>query len=485
MQGEVFVCRRCNGLFDGDPDEASDSSDPCFIRVQSVAKSLMSSKPIPLKAPFPYFGGKSKVADLVWSRLGDVRNYLEPFCGSAALLLLRPHEPQVETVNDKDCFIANFWRATKADPEAVVKYCNHPVNEADLHARHRWLVLSDDAIAFRERMRRDPDYYDAKIAGWWVWGQCCWIGGGWCNTKWQNAGFVEGRTADGDVEERRPSTNKIGNGIHAKGGKVPNLTSHDGNGTGVHVKRPKLTGNGVGTGVHSGSLSQQLPDISGDGATGRGIHASAGPSSWNQRPVIEQQCGVLASGRPQLADQFSRGRGVHGHDVALTCEMRRLWLLDWFCRLHDRLRTVRVCCGDWNRVCGSRSTTTRIGQTGILLEPPSPPPITGIAFDPPYLGDVDGKTSRDGSLYAEEDLTVAHAVRAFCIEHGSDPEFRIALCGLDGEHNELEKLGWEVVAWKAAGGYGNRNAENTNRDRERIWFSPHCLKPTRDRGLFD
>jgi site-specific DNA-adenine methylase len=34
-----------------------------------------------LKAPFPYAGGKSTVADLVWERFGDVDNYVEPFMG--------------------------------------------------------------------------------------------------------------------------------------------------------------------------------------------------------------------------------------------------------------------------------------------------------------------------------------------------------------------------------------------------------------------
>lgn len=45
-----------------------------------------------MNAPFPYFGGKSRVADLVWSRFGDVKNYVEPFCGSCAVLLKRPEE---------------------------------------------------------------------------------------------------------------------------------------------------------------------------------------------------------------------------------------------------------------------------------------------------------------------------------------------------------------------------------------------------------
>jgi len=28
-----------------------------------------------VKAPFPWFGGKSRVADLVWDRFGNVPNY--------------------------------------------------------------------------------------------------------------------------------------------------------------------------------------------------------------------------------------------------------------------------------------------------------------------------------------------------------------------------------------------------------------------------
>lgn len=130
-----------------------------------------------LRAPFPWFGGKRPVADLVWAAFGDVANYVEPFAGSLAVLLSRPTNPRVETVNDIDCYLANFWRAVKAAPGDVAVFADWPVNEADLHARHRWLV---DQIAFRERMKTEPDFYDAKIAGWWVWGLSSWIGSGWC-----------------------------------------------------------------------------------------------------------------------------------------------------------------------------------------------------------------------------------------------------------------------------------------------------------------
>lgn len=96
-----------------------------------------------LKSPYPYFGGKARIADAVWARLGDPVNYIEPFCGSLAVALGRKTPARIETFNDLDCYLANFWRAIKADPVAVARFANWAVNEADLHARHRWLVGLD------------------------------------------------------------------------------------------------------------------------------------------------------------------------------------------------------------------------------------------------------------------------------------------------------------------------------------------------------
>lgn len=56
-----------------------------------------------LKSPFPYFGGKRKVAAQVWQRFGKVGNVVEPFFGSGAFLLARPMDFDcTETVNDLD-----------------------------------------------------------------------------------------------------------------------------------------------------------------------------------------------------------------------------------------------------------------------------------------------------------------------------------------------------------------------------------------------
>jgi DNA adenine methylase len=132
-----------------------------------------------LKSPFPYFGGKSRVAAGIWERFGDVPNYVEPFAGSLAVLLARPYPPGTETVNDLDGWLTNFWRAVRQDPDRVAAWADYPVSELDLHARGDWLFYREQAGEFVERMRADPEFCCFKSAGWWLWGACSWIGTGW------------------------------------------------------------------------------------------------------------------------------------------------------------------------------------------------------------------------------------------------------------------------------------------------------------------
>lgn len=139
-----------------------------------------------LDAPFPWFGGKSSVASEVWSRFGNCQNYVEPFFGSGAVLLNRPaghfaaDSLRIETVNDLDGYLVNFWRSIKDSPMETAEHACYPVSEMDLHSRHRWLLSEGAARLAALDMARNPDAHDPKVAGWWVWGLCCWIGGGWC-----------------------------------------------------------------------------------------------------------------------------------------------------------------------------------------------------------------------------------------------------------------------------------------------------------------
>lgn len=128
------------------------------------------------------------------------------------MLLARPTEPRIETVNDLDCHIANFWRAVQSDPEAVAKWCDWPVNEADLHARHLWLVQG--LPAHRERMMTEPDYFDAKIAGWWVWGICQWIGSWWCAERKPPIQLPHVGNAGMGVHRKLPHVGDAGRGVH-------------------------------------------------------------------------------------------------------------------------------------------------------------------------------------------------------------------------------------------------------------------------------
>ena len=344
-----------------------------------------------MKAPFPYFGGKSRVAHLVWQRFGDVANYVEPFAGSLAVLLARPTAPRIETVNDKDCFLANFWRAVRADPNQVAHYADWPVNEADLTARHGWLVNQHEFI---ERMKSDPDFYDAKIAGWWVWGLSQWIGNGWCI----------------DYRSRAKPRLSGTSGVHCI----------------AHQRLPRLGNSGAG-------VCKKMP-ILGNG--GVGVHAAAATPS-RQMP----RCGDAGNGVPQ--DTVS---GVSGG------------IYEYFDALCERLRRVRVCCGDWTRVLGPAVTTCN-GNTAIFL-------------DPPYC-----QTERDAKIYSVES-NVSALVRAWALENGDNPKLKLALCGYQGEHEM--PANWECVAWKANGGYGAKGSGRgaANRHRERIWFSPGCFRPS-------
>src|SRR5690606_41610844 len=86
-----------------------------------------------LRAPFPWFGGKSTVAAQIWARFGDPVNYVEPFFGSGAVLLARPTPPKTGTVTDKGRLRANFWRGVRGGPDAGAGQADRPGVGVDLH----------------------------------------------------------------------------------------------------------------------------------------------------------------------------------------------------------------------------------------------------------------------------------------------------------------------------------------------------------------
>lgn len=324
-------------------------------------------------------------------------------------MLARETEPRIETVNDLNGFLANFWRAIQTDPDAVAYYADWPINETDLHSRHRWLV--DKGSVVIAQLADDPEFYDAKIAGWWAWGASCWIGSGWCP--------VDGR----ELSAQKPYL-RVDHGAS-------------------------------GQGVTKTSLSAKRPNI-GDGAAGRGTLRVS-----QKRPHLHRPMGINADDKLHLSEQLPKivhNNGVRGDGSTP--------LSGYFARLSDRLRRVRVCCGDWKRV---------VTPAVLLMTDTDRNTTTAVFLDPPYA-DTAG---RKADLYSSDSLTVAHDVREWAIANGDNPTLRICLAGYEGEHVMPES--WECVAWRTNGGYANQGDSRENKIKERLWFSPHCI---RDKNLF-
>ena len=333
-----------------------------------------------MKAPFPYMGGKSAVAPVVWRALGQPKHYIEPFAGSLAVLLARPdYRPgeHIETVCDADGLICNVWRGLQFAPDEVARWCDWPVFHACLSARKARLIAHKERCL--KNLIADEKWFDAELAGYWVWAASCWIGRG-----------LTSETCPG----QRPHFSHGGMGVHALG-RIPHLS------------------NG-----------------------GRGVHA------LGQRPHL--------------------GDGGMGEDCPDVRAPYNTNIFTWFRRLSERLRYVRVVCGDWTRVCGGDWQDSE-GTVGIF-------------FDPPYASD------RDAGLYDCDSMTVARDVEAWVLERGERPSYRIVVAGYDDEYQSLTPTsGWRRINWTAQGGYSSTRrtkAEtrgSANRHRECLWFSPHCV----------
>lgn len=309
-----------------------------------------------LKAPFPYFGGKLKAASLVWQLLGDPGSYIEPFCGSAAILLNRPpftgHRHEI--INDKDGLLVNTWRALQHAPQKVLQHCQGPFTEIDKHARAAW--LKDHATPeFTSWLEGHPEHYDAKVAGWWLMVTSC----------------------------------SIGNPLHSG----PWIRQN-----GKLCKHPNSNG-----------ITREKLNL---GNTGKGV----GSIRFMTQP-----------------------------EAMLT-------------RLSNRLRGVKITCGNWQRVLTPTVTTPRSGGDGQLA----------IFLDPPY-------TKGDTRCYQHQDSTTAIEVQHWCTT--INPTWRVILCGYDNEHDELLNHGWTKHQGKAgSSGYSTKKG---NHLRERFWTSPECITPSK------
>ncbi|MCE2970281.1 MAG: DNA adenine methylase [Burkholderiales bacterium] len=99
--------------------EAGDApSAPAINRRRLVGKASTRREKM---IAFGYYGGKFSHLDFILPLLPThYQHYCEPFGGSAAVLINRPPAP-VETYNDLDSEVANFFRVLRDDSDALIR----------------------------------------------------------------------------------------------------------------------------------------------------------------------------------------------------------------------------------------------------------------------------------------------------------------------------------------------------------------------------
>ena len=371
------------------------------------------------KPPFTYAGGKSRHADLVWQMFGKVQSYVEPFFGSGAILLRNPHPPAREVVGDLNPLISNFWRALQLAPLEVARWADFPTSHMDLHARHKWLV--EWAEKCHDILWDDPDFYDARAAGWYCWGLSNWIQDGFCSSV--------------KIGDKRPHMER---GVMAVNDKVPAINN-------VRLN--------MGCGVRQHSKVHDKRTYIRDAKNGfRELHQSSN----------------LIDSTPMLRGHTDTYQGVNcasafEEDGEMPFDGSRLQ--PWFMWLHHRLKRVNTWHRSYEKLLSDTVTMKATEKNGKGWS-------IGVFLDPPYRLDGGNRANniypsdRDGSS-----TEAAIGAYEWAVENGSDERLKIAYCCRRGDFPLPD--GWTDDVRNFA---GVKKKERRKQHKEQIMFSPGCGK---------
>lgn len=113
-----------------------------------------------MKPLVPYHGGKGRLAEWIVSLMPPHRVYVEPFAGSAAVLLAKPRVTH-EVLNDVDGNVMCFYRVLREDPDELERVCRltpyardeflaadlHDEDLDDLERARRWWIRTNQSFA--------------------------------------------------------------------------------------------------------------------------------------------------------------------------------------------------------------------------------------------------------------------------------------------------------------------------------------------------
>lgn len=105
----------------------------------------------PLRPPFAYFGGKTRLAPRIAALLPEHSHYVEPFAGSLAVLLSKPRAT-METVNDLDGDLMTFWRVLRDRPADLARVCALTPHSRAEYESARCAALGEQSDLERARL---------------------------------------------------------------------------------------------------------------------------------------------------------------------------------------------------------------------------------------------------------------------------------------------------------------------------------------------
>lgn len=108
---------------------------------------------VTIKTPFPYYGGKNNLAPWILSHAPEHVVYIEPFVGSAAVLLAKP-ESRVEVINDLNGDVVNFWRVLRDRHDELVALL-----ELTPYARDEYLWCRDGKSGTIDPLERAREFF--------------------------------------------------------------------------------------------------------------------------------------------------------------------------------------------------------------------------------------------------------------------------------------------------------------------------------------
>ena len=450
-----------------------------------------------MDAPFPYYGGKKRIAANIWERFGNPNRYLEPFAGSLAVLLARAEPCRTEIVSDTDGYIVNAWRALARDPEACAFHADYPSLHHDLTARQHTLIkwhLTDSS-----KLLDDANYFDAQIAGWWLWGVSNWIGGNYAVLR-PNKNLID----------RSPWMNSSGGGRGVKTQR-DNFNVGDGRpgprgggGTGINAQRTQFPVSDKRPIVHDGAqgvqaMRKQYPVRDGRPivqamGTGHGINAKTTKYPvYDKIPILHPQgrghgINALTTAYPvhdkrPLVQPQGRGHGINAQtttypdsdaiqrDSLTSSRVHGIFpvnepLYEYFHALATRLKRVVTL----NRPFSSFTSPTLLGKSADLK------PDTAIFLDPPYRT----STGRDSTIYQSDVDSTSEdvAVEAYAWAIANGDEFKIAYCCHEGDFPIPPNWSFTISEFT-----GIRKQSRRQTQRDMVMFSPKCLH-AQQRSLF-